>query len=76
MASRTALNERDYLQPYHWRRNIWNLIIYLMLIVGSLMFILPLFWALSSSFKSDYQVMQYPPSGFLARYAGKIIQRR
>ena len=61
MASRSSYNERDYLQPSHWRRNIWNLVIYLMLIVGSLMFILPLFWALSSSFKSDYQVMQYPP---------------
>ena len=61
MASRNSYNERDYLQPSHWRRNIWNMIIYLMLIVGSLMFILPLFWALSSSFKSDYQVMQYPP---------------
>jgi ABC-type glycerol-3-phosphate transport system permease component len=32
-----------------------------MLFMGSLMFILPLFWAVSSSFKSDYQVMQYPP---------------
>jgi multiple sugar transport system permease protein len=61
MASRNSYNEQDYLQPSHWRRNIWNLIFYLMLIVGSLMFILPLFWALSSSFKSDYQVMQYPP---------------
>jgi multiple sugar transport system permease protein len=61
MASRRSLSEQDYLQPSHWRRNIWNLIVYLMLIVGSLMFILPLFWALSSSFKSDYQVMQYPP---------------
>jgi multiple sugar transport system permease protein len=61
MASRRSFNEQDYLQPSHWHRNIWNLIVYLMLIVGSLMFILPLFWALSSSFKSDYQVMQYPP---------------
>jgi ABC-type glycerol-3-phosphate transport system permease component len=61
MASRNSYSERDYLQPSHWRRNIWNLIFYLMLILGSLMFILPLFWALSSSFKSDYQVMQYPP---------------
>jgi ABC-type glycerol-3-phosphate transport system permease component len=61
MATRRAFNDQDYLQPSHWRRNIWNLIVYLMLIVGSLMFILPLFWALSSSFKSDYQVMQYPP---------------
>jgi multiple sugar transport system permease protein len=61
MPSRNTYSERDYLQPAHWRRNIWNLIFYLMLILGSLMFILPLFWALSSSFKSDYQVMQYPP---------------
>jgi ABC-type glycerol-3-phosphate transport system permease component len=61
MPSRNSYSERDYLQPSHWRRNIWNLIFYLMLILGSLMFILPLFWALSSSFKSDYQVMQYPP---------------
>jgi multiple sugar transport system permease protein len=61
MAARKSFSERDYLEPSHWRRNIWNLIFYLMLIIGSLMFILPLFWALSSSFKSDYQVMQYPP---------------
>jgi multiple sugar transport system permease protein len=61
MASRAEFHENDYLQPSHWRRNIWNLIIYILLIIGSLMFILPLFWALSSSFKSDYQVMQYPP---------------
>ena len=61
MSSRSKFSERDYLQPNYWRRNIWNLIIYIMLIMGSLMFILPLFWALSSSFKSDYQVMQFPP---------------
>lgn len=57
----TSLSEGASLAPGHWRRNIWNLIVYAMLIAGSLMFLLPLFWALSSSFKSDYQVLQYPP---------------
>src|SRR4030067_839615 len=59
--TRRFFTELDYLQPHHWRRNIWNLTIYLLLILGSAMFILPLFWALSSSFKSDYQVMEFPP---------------
>jgi ABC-type glycerol-3-phosphate transport system permease component len=49
------------IELHHWRRNIWNMSVYAMLIAGSLMFILPLFWAVSSSFKSDYQVLDYPP---------------
>ncbi len=52
---------RSELEIGHWRRNIWNVIVYAMLIAGSLMFLLPLFWALSSSFKSDYQVLEIPP---------------
>jgi ABC-type glycerol-3-phosphate transport system permease component len=57
-----ALHSGDApIELHHWRRNIWNMIVYAMLIAGSLMFILPLFWAVSSSFKSDYQVLDYPP---------------
>jgi len=73
--TRKASTELDTLQPGHWRRNASNFVIYLMLILGSIMFILPLFWALSSSFKSDYQVMQYPRSGYLTPSAGRTTPR-
>jgi ABC-type glycerol-3-phosphate transport system permease component len=57
----TNRQERASLNPADWQRNVWNLIVYVLLIAGSLMFLLPLFWAFSSSFKSDYQVLEYPP---------------
>jgi len=57
----TARQGDEYIAIHHWRRNIWNLIVYIMLITGSLMFLLPLYWALSSSLKSDYQVLAFPP---------------
>ncbi|MEJ5202471.1 MAG: carbohydrate ABC transporter permease [Anaerolineales bacterium] len=53
--------EKDVLFPAHWRRNIWNAMIYALLIAGSLMFLLPLFWAFSSSLKPDYQIFKIPP---------------
>jgi ABC-type glycerol-3-phosphate transport system permease component len=34
---------------------------YALLIAGSLVFLLPLFWAVSSSLKPDYQVLEFPP---------------
>ncbi len=45
----------------NWRRGFWNAVAYAMLIAGSLMFILPLIFALSSSFKTNGQIMEIPP---------------
>jgi ABC-type glycerol-3-phosphate transport system permease component len=45
----------------NWRRGLWNAVAYAMLIAGSLMFILPLIFALSSSFKTNGQIMEIPP---------------
>ena len=55
-------NKMNSLPLGHWRQNIWNVAIYAVLIAGSLMFLLPLFWALSSSFKAEYQIFQFPPT--------------
>jgi multiple sugar transport system permease protein len=51
--------------PMSWRmpmsRRIWRALIFLWLLLGSLVFLLPFFWAISSSFKPDYQVLEFPP---------------
>jgi len=39
----------------------WDAVVYAMLIVGSLMFLLPLVFALTSSFKTNGQIMEIPP---------------
>jgi len=36
-------------------------LIFLLLCLGAVVFMLPLFWAISSSFKPDYQVLEFPP---------------
>ena len=38
-----------------------NITSFLILVIGSLVFLLPLFWALSSSLKPEYQVLEFPP---------------
>ena len=48
-------------QPGNWRKGFWNAVVYAMLIAGSLMFILPLVFALTSSFKTNGQIMEIPP---------------
>jgi len=49
-------NDRSRLQ-----REFWNLVVYALLAAGAILFLLPLFWAVTSSLKSDYQVLQIPP---------------
>jgi len=56
--TRTAPTTRT---PLRGRRFARRLIIYLLLVLGSAVFLLPLFWALSSSLKPDYQVLDFPP---------------
>ena len=43
------------------KKRLVDFLILILLIAGSLLFLLPLFWALSSSLKSDYQVLEFPP---------------
>ena len=43
------------------RIEIWRIIAFVMLIVGALAFLLPFIWAISSSLKPDYQVLEFPP---------------
>lgn len=43
------------------RREFWNLVVYVLLVAGAVLFLLPLFWAVTSSLKSDYEVLQIPP---------------
>jgi multiple sugar transport system permease protein len=62
LGGRAASTKWGGLRSQPWRRNVRKTISYAILALGSLIFLLPLFWALSSSFKSDYQVLEYPPS--------------
>jgi multiple sugar transport system permease protein len=48
-------------QPRNWHKGFWNAVVYAMLIAGSLMFLLPLVFALTSSFKTNGQIMEIPP---------------
>jgi multiple sugar transport system permease protein len=43
------------------RQRMWKACVFALLSLGSLVFLLPIFWALSSSFKPDYQVLEFPP---------------
>lgn len=36
-------------------------LMFVLLCIGAAVFLLPIFWALSSSFKPDYQVLEFPP---------------
>jgi len=43
------------------RKMFWNVVVYAMLIIGALMFLLPILFALTSSFKTDAQILEIPP---------------
>ncbi len=38
-----------------------RVVIWVLLLAGATVFLLPIFWAISSSFKPDYQVLEVPP---------------
>jgi ABC-type glycerol-3-phosphate transport system permease component len=40
---------------------IRRVVVWTLLLAGAIVFLLPIFWALSSSFKPDYQVLELPP---------------
>lgn len=43
------------------RERVRRVFVYVLLLAGAAVFLLPLLWALSSSFKPDYQVLEVPP---------------
>lgn len=57
----TQTGEQKFTRRKSLRQRIGDLSVYVILLVGALIFLLPLFWALSSSLKSDYQVLEFPP---------------
>lgn len=46
------------------RRAFRLAIAYMLAVGGAILFLLPLFWMLSSSLKANYQVLEYPPRWF------------
>ena len=54
----TDLNTQS---PKDAQKKFWNFVAYAMLIIGSLMFLLPILFALTSSFKTDSQILEIPP---------------
>jgi|PlaIllAssembly_1097288.scaffolds.fasta_scaffold145049_2 ABC-type glycerol-3-phosphate transport system permease component len=50
--------EPSILQPRGWKK----LLRYALLIIGSIIFLAPIFWMLSSSLKPDYQIFSTPPT--------------
>ncbi len=54
----TDMNKRSTKNA---QQKFWNIVAYAMLIIGSLMFLLPILFALTSSFKTDLQILEIPP---------------
>ena len=48
-------------QSMQMAERIQKILVYVALIAGATLFMLPIFWAISSSFKPDYQVLEFPP---------------
>jgi multiple sugar transport system permease protein len=44
--------------------NIKNLVVFLILLLGSIVLLTPLWWMISTSLKSPQEILQYPPSFF------------
>src|SRR5579875_496328 len=53
---------RTERQPFRRGKTLKTLVVYAALIVLALIFITPLLWMLSTSFKEDYEATQYPLS--------------
>lgn len=45
-------------QARRWIRTVWG---YTLALLVAILFLLPLFWMISSSLKPDYQVLEFPP---------------
>jgi multiple sugar transport system permease protein len=49
------------IQSMRTGERVRRVVIWALLLAGAVVFLLPVFWALSSSFKPDYQVLDVPP---------------
>jgi multiple sugar transport system permease protein len=52
---------RPAAKPFSVRRSVGRALLYLTLVLGTLLFTVPLIWMVSSSFKPEGEVFQYPP---------------
>jgi multiple sugar transport system permease protein len=50
--------KKDRLNP---AKILWQVIVYLLLIVGAIVMLVPFFWMLSTSLKESFQVFSFPP---------------
>jgi ABC-type glycerol-3-phosphate transport system permease component len=57
----TAASQRAARRSHHRRRRLRTVVSYALAVGGAVLFLLPLFWMVSSSLKPEYQVLQYPP---------------
>jgi ABC-type glycerol-3-phosphate transport system permease component len=59
---RTRGSVTEFLRlPSRFGKPAWKLFVLTLLATGSLVFLLPFLWAISSSLKPDYQVLEFPP---------------
>ena len=49
---------------YKKKLNIKNLFVFVILLLGSVLLLIPLWWMISTSLKSPQEILQYPPSFF------------
>ncbi len=65
-ARRAAQENRSFMQRY-WResrrvrRAVWMTVVYALLIAGSVVFLIPLIWMISTSLRPEWEVYSYPP---------------
>jgi multiple sugar transport system permease protein len=60
----SPLNERDKKnakKKYNLAKILWQVIVYLLLIAGAIVMLIPFFWMLSTSLKESFQVFSFPP---------------
>jgi ABC-type glycerol-3-phosphate transport system permease component len=59
---RTRSSLTEFLRlPGGFGKQTWRLFVLTLLVAGCLIFLLPFLWAISSSLKPDYQVLEFPP---------------
>lgn len=72
MAVNTGYDASNH-KSYNRSNRIWNIILFLLLCLGSVVILLPFFWMVSTSLKSMQEIMTYPPKFFPESYYGVIM---
>ncbi len=62
--TRALSGVRARRRPFAWRKGLAKALIYLVLIAGSAVFLLPFLWMVSSSLKTRVEVFIFPPRAF------------